>query len=356
MEVSVVIPTYNEVENVEPLADEISAVLEDRDFEIIFVDDSSPDGTADKIRGIQESNSFVRLIEREGKDGIGSAYREGFQAAEGDYVVQMDADFSHRPEDIPKLLAALDGGAGVAVGSRYIDEGERNDPLHRRIFPLIGSYLYRFGMGSPVRDFTSGFKAFKSEVLEDFDSDLPDGFCFQAASLLEVVEKDYQVVEVPIRFQKRRQGEPKYDHMDLVKNTWFFSKKLLQKRQEVFKFGLVGLSGVFVNMGLLYLLTERFDLFYLVSAAFAVETSIIWNYVWNEAWTFREKGESTARKFLERLAKFNSISLIGLALNLVVLYVLTDFAGIHYLISNLIAIFAVFGWNYFGNIKWTWDM
>jgi dolichol-phosphate mannosyltransferase len=355
MEVSVVIPTYNEADNVAPLVDRLEDQLGDREFEIVFVDDDSPDGTADKIEELQEKRDFLRLIRREGKKGIGSAYKAGFKEADGDYVVQMDADLSHRPEDLKALIAALDNGADTAIGSRYVEGGERKDPIHRRIFPIIGSYLYRFGLGSPVKDFTSGFKAFRSEVVDNLDPELPEGFCFQAATLVDIIEKDYEIVEVPIEFQERNSGEPKYDQMDLVKNTWFFSKKFLEKWQEVIKFGVVGASGVFVNMGLLYALTEYFNLFYLVSAAFAVEASIVWNYVWHEVWTFREKGESSLVRFLERLGKFNLVSLVGLALNLVILYILTDYADIHYMVSNLIAIFAVFGWNYFGNVKWTWN-
>jgi dolichol-phosphate mannosyltransferase len=355
MDVSVVIPTYNEVENIEPLVEGLSDQLHDKDFEIIFVDDDSPDGTADLIEEMQEEKDFLRLIRRKGKSGLGSAYKEGFAETRGDYVVQMDADLSHRPQDVPKLIEAIEEGADVAVGSRYVEGGKRNDPLHRRIFPIIGSYLYRFGLASPVKDFTSGFKAFKSDVVDNLSSDLPDGFCFPAATLVDLIEKDYDIAEVPIEFQKRNAGDPKYDHTDLVKNTWFFSKKFLQRWQDVIKFGTVGLSGVIVNMGLLYVLTEYFNLFYLVSAAFAVETSIIWNYVWNESWTFSHIGESSLTDFFERLGKFNLVSLVGLALNLTVLYALTDYANLHYMFSNLIAIFAVFGWNYFGNVKWTWS-
>jgi dolichol-phosphate mannosyltransferase len=356
MEVSVVIPTYNEIENIEPLVDEIHGELEDRDFEIVIVDDDSPDGTAEKVSNMQESRDFLKLVERKKKSGIGSAHRRGFRESKGDFVVQMDADFSHPPRYIRDLLEALEEGADVAVGSRYVEGGDRKDPLHRRIFPLVGSYLYRYGLGFPVKDFTSGFKAYRREVVEEeFDNSLPDGFHFQAASLLRIVEDGYEVVEVPIEFEERRAGKPKYDHMDLVKNAWFFGKQFIRKNQRPLKFGTVGASGVIVNMGLLYTLTEFAGLFYLFSSAIAVETSIIWNFFWNETWTFSEIGKETWRKFFERLAKFNTVSLVGLGLNLAILFALTEFAGLHYLISNVFAIMAVFAWNYLGNVKWTWN-
>lgn len=129
---------------------------------------------------------------------------------------------------------------------------------------------------------------------------------------------------------------------------------LLEKYQRPLKFGTVGASGVAINMGLLYGLTEFAGLFYLISAGIAVETSIIWNYFWNEVWTFSEIGEESMEKFFERLGKFNAVSLVGMGLNLTILYALTEFADLHYLISNLFAIIAVFVWNYLGNLKWTW--
>jgi dolichol-phosphate mannosyltransferase len=355
MEVSVVIPTYNEIENIKPLVEDIADQLEERSFEIIVVDDDSPDGTAEKVSNLQESWGFLRLVERKKMSGIGSAHRRGFREAEGDLVVQMDADFSHPPRYIPDLIDAVEAGADVAVGSRYVKDGDRQDPLHRRVFPLIGSYLYRYGLGFPVKDFTSGFKAYRKEVLEeDMDNSLPDGFHFQAASLLRIVEDGYDVKEVPIEFEERRAGDPKYSHMDLVKNAGFFGKKFLERNSKPIKFGAVGATGVAVNTSILFALTEIYDLFYLFSSAVAVETSIIWNFLLNDSWTFASSGEDSLRSKLTRLGKFNSVSLVGLGINLSVLYVLTEFAGIYYLISNILAIMAVFIWNYIGNVAWTW--
>jgi dolichol-phosphate mannosyltransferase len=229
MDVSIVIPTYNEAENVEPLIKEIAQQLEGRNFEIIFVDDDSPDGTADIIEDMQDERDFLRLIRREQKAGIGSAYKEGFREAKGNYVVQMDADFSHRPEDLPKLIETLEQDVMVVIGSRYVDGGERKDPVYRRIFPIIGSYLYRFGLGASVKDFTSGFKGLNAEVVEDISEGLPDGFCFNPALLLSATKMDYEIVEVPIKFEERRAGKPKYSTFDLCRNALFFSKRMLER-------------------------------------------------------------------------------------------------------------------------------
>lgn len=220
--ISVVIPTYREEENIGPLIDHIREQLSGREHEVIVVDDNSSDSTQQRVQEKTEEHDGVFLLDRDIRKGIGSAYKHGFRYADGDVIVQMDADFSHPPESINDLVAEVENGADIAVGSRYVDQGTRNDPLHRRINPLIGSYLYRYLIGSPVRDVTSGFKAYRREAVEDIldaKHELPDGFHFQAASLMHLVERDHVPEEVPIDFMPRRAGEPKYGIGDLVDNV-----------------------------------------------------------------------------------------------------------------------------------------
>lgn len=227
-EVSVVVPTYNEEENIEDFVKKLKSELEDYSLEIIIVDDSD-DSTASIIRDIDDSESEINLIEREDKSGIGSAYKLGFSRAKGEKIVQMDADFSHRPEQIEKLLEALKD-TDIAVGSRYVDGGERNDPFFRRINPLIGSYLYQYALGSPVSDVTSGFKAYKKDTAEEIPEDIPDGFHFQAASLIYLIDNGAEVKEVPIDFRPRRAGEPKYSFEDFTDNVKLLLKLFKSKR------------------------------------------------------------------------------------------------------------------------------
>jgi dolichol-phosphate mannosyltransferase len=227
-DVSVVIPTYNEEKNIKEFLEEVGSELEELDYEIVVVDDSD-DATAEIVRKMREDNGRIRIIEREGKSGIGSAYKEGFEEASGEKIVQMDADFSHRPDQIQKLLEALEEH-DVAVGSRYVPGGERRDPVWRRVNPLIGSYIYRYGLGSPVADVTSGFKAYRRETLEDLPEDLPDGFHFQAASLMALLESGADITEVPIDFQPRRAGEPKYSFEDLVDNVKLMLRLFQEKK------------------------------------------------------------------------------------------------------------------------------
>lgn len=219
--ISVVIPTYNEEQNIGGLIEEIKSCLSDRQNEILVVDDNSEDLTQQRVREKKESFDNIGLIARDKRHGIGSAYKAGFREAAGDIVAQSDADFSHPPRHLPDLVSRIEAGRDVAVGSRYVKNGTRNDPLHRRINPLIGSYLYRYLIGSPVRDVTSGFKAYDRSAVESIlerSHELPDGFHFQAASLMHLVEKGHSVEEVAIDFMPRRAGDPKYDVGDLVDN------------------------------------------------------------------------------------------------------------------------------------------
>lgn len=353
--ISVVIPTYNEARNISDLLQEVSSVLSDRDTEFVIVDDNSSDGTADIIRDMDSEIDKLNLVERKGESGIGSAYKRGFREAEGDIILQMDADFSHRPEDIPKLVSAIENGSEAVVGSRYVEGGDRNDPLLRRINPWIGRFLYTYLLKCPVKDFTSGFKAYRRQIIGDLtDSKLPDGFHFQAASLMRLVRKNKDIKEVPIDFRPRRAGEPKYNVRDLADNAELFVRLFMEQNKELIKFGIVGTSGVLANMGLLYFLTEHLGVHYLLSSVLAVESAIVSNFVLNEFWTFVEKGEDSLKHLVGRFGKFNSISLVGLGINVAILWTLTEFAGLYYLFSNLLAIAVVFIWNYAANVKWTW--
>ncbi|MFB6208407.1 MAG: glycosyltransferase [Candidatus Nanohaloarchaea archaeon] len=356
LEASVVIPTYNEKENVTEIVPQITESLDGVEHEIVIVDGNSEDGTAEAVEELMGEYEDLRLIEREEREGLGAAYRHAFGEVEGEVVVQMDADLSHPPEKVPELVEAVKDGADVAVGSRYVDSGERKDPFHRRVFPLIGSYLYRFLLNSPVRDVTSGFKAYRKERAEQIsEADLPAGFHFQAASLFHLLGNGATVEEVPITFRERNAGEPKYDYPgDLIDNTLLLLKLAVKRHQRMLKFGVVGAIGTVVNMGLLYLFTEYVGLHYMISAGIAVESAIVSNFVLNDIWTFIDRKKEGMKNLMERFTKFQAVSLTGLGLNLGLLWTFTKIAGIYYLLSNLIAILIVFFWNYFINLFWTW--
>jgi dolichol-phosphate mannosyltransferase len=207
--ISIVVPTYNERDNVRTLCDGIREYLEPEwDYEIIIVDDNSPDGTHEIVRQLGSEDPRIKLVNRSGKLGLGSAVTAGFAQANGDYWVMMDADLSHSPKDLPNLLHAL-SVADIVVGSRYVQGGGVvNWPMWRKIVSRGASALGRVIVGLPIRDLTSGFAAFQRSHMEALLPSLsPKGFKL----LLEIIAKsgDARVEETPITFVNRQHGSSK---------------------------------------------------------------------------------------------------------------------------------------------------
>ena len=212
--VLVVIPTYDEAANVRPIVRQVIALP--GDYDVLVVDDGSPDGTADLVREMQaEFPDRIHLIEREGKQGLGTAYLRGFRYARDHgylFICEMDADFSHNPADLPLLVEAIRSGADVAIGSRYID-GVRvlNWPLSRLILSYGAGIYTRSITRLPVKDVTAGFKCFHHRVLQaiDFDRVSSNGYSFQIEMTYRAWRKGFKVVEVPITFTERTEGQSK---------------------------------------------------------------------------------------------------------------------------------------------------
>jgi len=212
MKCIVVIGTYNEAENIPSLLPEIIALGEQ--YEAIVVDDNSPDGTGDLVEKLSSGQPRIHAVHRARRLGYGTAYMEGFAAAlqmGADYVIQMDADYSHNPQDIPRLVEAAEQ-ADVAIGSRYAKGGGTQGwPLHRRIISRTASRVARLLLGVPLNDFTGGFKCFPRATLESIDFTRVKSHGF--ASLYEINYQLYhsgkRFLEVPILFIERRAGQSK---------------------------------------------------------------------------------------------------------------------------------------------------
>ena len=210
----VVIPTYNEKENVREI---ISAVLElQGSYDVLIVDDGSPDGTANLVKSMQtEHEHSIFLIEREGKLGLGTAYIRGFEWAiekEYEFIFEMDADFSHDPNDLLRLKAACEKGADLAIGSRYVKGGQlENWPLDRQILSYGASLYVRLVTWMPIKDPTAGFICYRRHVLEalDLKSIKFTGYAFQIEMKYRSYRKKFKLVEVPILFKDRIEGTSK---------------------------------------------------------------------------------------------------------------------------------------------------
>ena len=212
MKAFVVIPTYNEKDNVASLTNAVLA--QNADLQILFVDDNSPDGTGSIIDDLVAKNERVHVLHRSGKLGLGSAYREGFKAAlamDADYLLEMDADFSHDPGTLPLFLSAIKE-SDLVVGSRYLNGvSVVNWPIRRLILSYFASVYTRWVTGLQLHDCTSGFKCFRRSTIEAIDLSrvTSDGYSFQIEMNYRCMEKGFRITEIPIIFIDRHSGSSK---------------------------------------------------------------------------------------------------------------------------------------------------
>jgi dolichol-phosphate mannosyltransferase len=354
-DIALVIPTYNERDNVGKLVESLDRALQTESYEILFVDDDSPDGTAAAVDSLTDRYP-VSVLVRKGRRGLASAVVEGIQATSAPIVVVMDADLQHPPEQITALLEQVRSGADVAVASRYVTGGtapglSRFRSVASRGAVMLAHALLPRSLG--IADPMSGFFALRRTLIDGHNLQ-PVGYKI----LLEIlsVTNPSLVAEVPVALHKRAAGKTK---MGIQQKLEYLAHvlSLLARTKELtrfVKFCAVGLSGVGVNLGILWLLTERAGLFYLLSATISIECSIISNYLLNEFFTFRDRRYGGGSRLLVRLARFNAVSLVGVGLNLGVLWILTSLAGLYYLVSNLCGIVVATTWNYLVNSRWTW--
>jgi len=224
-----ILPTYNEAENVDAIvaaSGDVLARAAPSGFRILIVDDGSPDGTGELADRLAARHSWVQVLHRAEKNGIGPAYLAGFRHAldrGAAYLLEMDSDFSHDPADLARLLEAVYGGADLALGSRYVPGGGVSDwGLLRRLVSEGGSTYARLVLGLSVRDLTGGFKCFRREVLEaiHFDRVRSRGYAFQVELTYRAVQAGFRVVEVPIVFRDRRHGTSKMSWRIAAEAMW----------------------------------------------------------------------------------------------------------------------------------------
>ncbi|MFI6108769.1 polyprenol monophosphomannose synthase [Streptomyces sp. NPDC051310] len=219
----VIIPTYNEADNIKPIVGRVRAAVPDA--HVLVADDNSPDGTGKLADELAAEDDHVHVLHRRGKEGLGAAYLAGFRwGIERDYgvLVEMDADGSHQPEELPRLLTALKG-ADLVLGSRWVPGGRVvNWPKSREFLSRGGSTYSRLLLDVPIRDVTGGFRAFRKETLEGLGLDdvASQGYCFQVDLARRAVAAGYHVVEVPITFVEREHGDSKMSRDIVVEALW----------------------------------------------------------------------------------------------------------------------------------------
>ena len=208
---TVCLPTYNERENLEKMV----RALGPHDVGVLVIDDGSPDGTGEIADRLAAELDYVQVLHRAHKEGIGRAYIAGFEhvlAGDSELILEMDCDFSHDPADVPRLIAACEAGADLALGSRYVPGGgTRNWGLVRRVISWGGSFYARVLLGVRIRDLTGGFKCFRRRVLETLDLDAIEskGYAFQIETTYRALRQGFRVEEIPIVFVDRTEGTSK---------------------------------------------------------------------------------------------------------------------------------------------------
>lgn len=351
--ISIVIPTYNESGNMLPLLSRIKDTLGEREYEVIIVDDDSPDNTAKvaldvaKRLGIEDK---VKVILRKGERGLSTAVVKGIEASTGEIIIVMDADLQHPPEMINKLIAPLlEEKAEVVVGVRK-GRGYKGLSIPRRFISRSASLASKILLPQTrkMSDPMSGFFALKKDVfLRSMSSLNPKGFKI----LLELIVKGKvpadKIAEVEYIFEKRSWGKSKLNSKEVLNFLWHLFNL---NEFRFFKFMLVGISGIFVNEGVLWLLYYKAKIMLEISAAIGIESSILSNFALNSLFTFRKRGGNLVRKIF----KYHISTIVGVIVNYVTLLLLTKLVGIEALISNLVGIILGFIFNYTLSEHFVW--
>ncbi len=348
--ISIIVPTLNESQNLEILFKRI-AKLHLKNYEIIVADSNSKDDTVNMAKRLASRYGWpIRAIQT-GNTDLSNAIVNVLPKTKGEIVVVMDADLQHLPELIPKLIKNLEKGNDIVIASRLMKGSKVNFGLWRTFVSRVFCFLAHIAVPktSHIKDPSTGFFAFRRSVIKKTKLK-PQGFKI----LLEILAKgDYnKVVEIPFNFKNRERGKSKFS----LKQTILAVRHLLKlaiyskEHKRFLKFGAVGLSGIFVNEGLLWLLTEFAGLFYLFSSIIAIEISILSNFILNDIWTFKRERKG---KFLMRLGKFNLARIFTLIINFGALWILTSL-GLHYLVSNLIGIALATIFAYLISLWWVW--
>jgi dolichol-phosphate mannosyltransferase len=364
--ISLVIPTYKEKDNIEPLVTRLSASLADYQYEIVIMDDNSRDGTEELVKSLSAKYP-VKIVVRRDKKGLASAVVDGFEHAASDIIVVMDADLQHPPEVVPSLIKAIDDGADIAIGSRYIRGGGCEGwSLLRRIISKGAAFISHLFLPSTrkIKDPMSGFFVIRRDVVKDAKLN-PSGFKI----LLEILMlgKWKTAVEVPFMFVTRSRGESKLNtkqQLDYLKHIYSLMLRTGEMLRFI-KFCLVGGSGVIVNLGLYTLLTRYAGFTPIddtsggilsgnIALTISIETSIITNFILNNFFTFSDRNSGGIISFFKRLLNFNLICVVGALIQIGVTDLFAVAIGFNDIVSVLIGIVVAFFWNYLLNNFLTW--
>jgi dolichol-phosphate mannosyltransferase len=371
---SLIVPTYNESKNLANLVAILTSLLDEsvpEQYELIIVDDDSPDLTWQVGLDLMPDYPQLRVMRRQGEKGLSTAVIRGWQASQGEILGVIDGDLQHPPETLIKMLDEMGKGADLVVASRHVEGGGVSDwGFMRRILSrgaqMLGLIILPNVIGR-VSDPMSGYFMVRRSAIANRLMN-PLGYKI----LIEVLGRGDigSVAEVGYVFQERQEGESKVTwrqyvdyilHLLRLRSRGRITKireKLRVPVKRFLKFGLVGFSGVFVDMAIFYLLSDASTLGWGLtrSKVIAAEVAVLNNFLWNDLWTFRDLSSLQFgwKKRIKRFVKFNLICLFGIGLNLIILNLLVNYFGVNRYIANLIAIAIVTIWNFWFNLKLSW--
>jgi dolichol-phosphate mannosyltransferase len=353
--ISVIVPTYNERDNIKPLVEGIHRALKGEDFEIVFIDDNSRDGTAEAIEALADRYP-VRFVVRQDERGLASAVVRGFAQATGELLAVMDADLQHPPAVLRDMVRAARDGADLVIASRYVQGGSCEGwGLTRRVISRGAIFLAHLLLPRTrhIGDPMAGFFLLKRPVIAGAALK-PSGYKI----LLEVlmIGRYDRAVEVPYSFCVREKGESKLKartQIDYLKHLF----SLMTRTGELWrflKFAVVGGSGVLVNLGVYWLITRLLHMNIYGAQAVSFEASVISNFLLNNFFTFADRRVSQTLPFLIQFLKFNGISLAGYGIQVAALFLLHTVLGVYDVVALAIGIIVATVWNYLVNLGWTW--
>ena len=369
---SIIVPTYNESQNIVRMLDSIAETLSPyKGSEIIVVDDNSPDGTAEMAKSHAKIISTkkkirIEIISRNGKFGLSSAIIKGVQHASGDFLVIMDGDFSHPPQVIPSIIQALqDSNYDIVIASRYVKGGSIIGwPFKRRLISKGATKIAQYGLGIDVKDPVSGFFAFRRDIIK--------GLKFDAIGykmLLEILvkTKGARIKEIPYTFTNRRIGASKldanvmFDYLRAVLRLYRYGKSIRQKERRTSvrflskagRFYTVGASGLLINY-IASLLFNTFapNLWFLYSTIIGILISMTSNFFLNKIWTFEDRKFNWKGTGIQ-LGMFMSFSSLGAIVQLLLVYALVENYKMDYPASLILAVAVASVGNFLLNKKWT---
>ncbi len=352
----VVLPTYNEAGNIEKVIDEIFSVykkIDNWETEIVVVDSKSPDKTPEIVKKLQKKYKDLYLVSM-GKDGLGKAYLKGFDYAINErkafVVFEMDADLSHDPKEIPKFLHAIEQGADLVIGSRYMKGGSipANWPIQRKILSISANWIARLGfMKLRMSEWTNGYRAIRSWLVKDANDHIKNysGYIFQIAFLDFAIKKHANITQIPIQFVDRVAGKSKINSAQTTFQTLWY----ILTNSSFIKFAIVGGIGFILDFAISYILIERVQTAVWLATLISTESAIISNFFLNNYWSFSHKKlDNSMSSYLPNFLKFNLVASGSIIIQTLTVHFCSEIFGVQwwYVYKIIVIVFVVIPYSY----------